>query len=79
MIQYISKISHTSLGSDFISVSKLAWNVYTAYKDAPEDFKNISDEINSLHIIVDRHKDTWNDKCKITRLLSGGILREREK
>jgi len=46
----------------FIAVSKLAWDVYTAYKDAPEDFRNISDEIKSLHIIVDRHKDNFQDK-----------------
>jgi len=47
---------------DFIAVSRLAWDVYTAYKDAPEDFKNISDEIKSLHIIVDRHKDKFRGK-----------------
>ena len=48
---------------DFIAVSKLAWDVYTAYKDAPEDFRNISDEIKSLHIIVDRSKDKFQDKA----------------
>ena len=47
---------------DFLAVSKLAWDVYTAYKDAPEDFRNISDEIKSLHIIVDRHKGQSWDK-----------------
>ena len=47
---------------DFIAVSKLAWDVYTAYKDAPEDFRNISDEIKSLHIIVNRDKDIFPDK-----------------
>jgi len=41
---------------DFLGITKLAWKVYTAYKDykdAPEGFSNISDEIKSLHIIVD--------------------------
>ena len=47
---------------DFLAVSKLAWDVYTAYKDAPEDFRNISDEIKSLHIIVNRNKDRFQDK-----------------
>ena len=47
---------------DFIAVSRLAWAVYTAYKDAPEDFSNISDEIKSLHIIVDRHGDKFQSK-----------------
>ncbi|KAF8421368.1 hypothetical protein EV426DRAFT_197025 [Tirmania nivea] len=50
---------------DFIAVAKLAWGVYTAYsacKDAPEDFRNISDEIKSLHILIDMHKDIFQDK-----------------
>ncbi|RPB18681.1 hypothetical protein L211DRAFT_692424 [Terfezia boudieri ATCC MYA-4762] len=47
---------------DFLAVSSLALDVYSAYKDAPEDFRNISNEIKSLHIIVDRHKDEFRDK-----------------
>ena len=47
---------------DFLAVSKLALDVYTAYKDAPEDFRNISDEIKSLHIIINRSKDKFQDK-----------------
>ena len=49
---------------DFLVVTKLAWKVYTAYKDykdAPEDFRNISDEFKSLHIIADRHKDKFQN------------------
>jgi len=38
---------------DIIAISKLALDVYNVYKDAPDDFRNISDEIKSLHIIVD--------------------------
>ena len=49
---------------DFIAVSKLAWDVYNAYKDAPEDFRNISDEIKSLHIIVERNKVKFQDKTR---------------
>jgi len=47
---------------DLLAVSKLAWDVYTAYKDAPEDFRGISDEIKSLHFIVDGYKDQFQDK-----------------
>lgn len=47
---------------DILGVSKLAWDVYISYKDAPEDFRNISDEIKSLHIIIDRYKDRFQDK-----------------
>jgi len=37
---------------DFSEVANLAWTVYNGYKDAPGDFKNLSDEIKSLHNIV---------------------------
>jgi len=37
---------------DFLAIAKLAWTVYNGYKDAPGDFKNLSDEIKSLHNIV---------------------------
>jgi len=36
----------------FLGVTRLAWTVYNEYKDAPGDFKNLSDEIKSLHNIV---------------------------
>jgi len=38
---------------DILAISKLARDVYNVYKDALGDFRNISDEIKSLHIIVD--------------------------
>jgi len=37
---------------DFLGVAELAWTVYSGYKDAPGDFKDLSDEIKSLHNIV---------------------------
>ena len=37
---------------DTMAVSRLALKVYTAYKDAPGDYRNISDEVESLHIII---------------------------
>ena len=38
---------------DFLALSTLALNVYTAYVDAPGDYKNISEEVKSLHIIIE--------------------------
>ena len=35
-----------------MAISGLALKVYTAYKDAPGDYRNISDEVESLHIII---------------------------
>ena len=39
---------------DVIAVSKLAIKVYTAYQNAPGEYKNISEEVMSLRIVVDR-------------------------
>ena len=39
---------------DIMAVSRLALKVYSAYKDAPDDYRNISDEVNSLHIIINK-------------------------
>ena len=42
---------------DFSTVANLAWKVYNVYKDRSGDLKNLSDEIKSLHRIVDQQKD----------------------
>ena len=38
---------------DIMTVSTLALKVYSVYKDAPDDYRNIADEVNSLHIITE--------------------------
>ena len=35
-----------------LTVSGLAWRVYTAYKGAPADYRHIAHEVKSLHIII---------------------------
>ena len=37
---------------DIMAISGLALKVHTAYKDAPDDYRNIADEVRSLHIII---------------------------
>ena len=39
---------------DIIAISGLATKVYTAYKDAPDDYRHISDEVKSLQIIINK-------------------------
>ena len=39
---------------DILAISRLAVKVYTAYKDAPDDYRHISDEVKSLQIIVNK-------------------------
>ena len=42
---------------DFLAVGKLVWDVYSAYKGAPEQFRNFSQEILSLHIVIRKVED----------------------
>ena len=39
---------------DFIAISELATKVCTAFKDAPEDYKHIAEEVNSLRILINK-------------------------
>ena len=38
---------------DVMAISRLAFKVYTTCKDAPDDYRDILDEVKSLHIIID--------------------------
>ena len=42
---------------DFLSVGTLVWNVYNAYAGAPEQFRNFSQEILSLHVVYKKVED----------------------
>ena len=42
---------------DFLAAGKLVWNVYSAYTEAPELFRNFSQEILSLHIVLRKVED----------------------
>ena len=39
---------------DIIAISKLVAKLITAYKDAPNDYKNITEELNSLQGMIDK-------------------------
>jgi len=63
---------------DFLAVSQLAVRVYNAYKGAPDDFRNISDEINSLHNVVNKvqgqfegSKPDLEDQERLKEVLQG--------
>lgn len=49
-----------SLG-DFAVLGQLAWNIYKACKDAPEGFKNISQEVSSLHLVLKELEEIYPD------------------
>ena len=37
---------------DLISISALAWKVFKSCKDASDDFKNVSGEVVSMHVVL---------------------------
>ena len=39
---------------DIITISGLAYKVYTAYKDAPDNYRHISEEAEGLKILIDK-------------------------
>ena len=39
---------------DVIALSQLAVKVHAAYKDAPKNYRDISEEVKSLQVIIDR-------------------------
>ena len=41
-------------GGDLIAILQLATKVYTAYKDAPSDYKNIAGEVKSLQGLINK-------------------------
>lgn len=44
---------------DILAVIQLAWNVYSSYHDAPENLGNISQEVLSLHAVLDQLKEVY--------------------
>ena len=63
---------------DIISISKLAAKVYTAYKDAPSDYKHVAEEVNSLQSLINKaaqhFKSTTlsgNDRQECQKVLKG--------
>ena len=42
---------------DFVGVGSLLWNMYSVYAGAPEQFRNFSQEILSLHVVFKKVED----------------------
>ena len=63
---------------DFIAISQLAIKVYTAYKDAPDIYGNISDEVAGLQVLIDKVEQQFksttissNDRHNGQKILKG--------
>ena len=48
---------------DLVAVGTLAWKVYKSCKDAPGDFKNISQEVSALHLVIKEFEETLSDQA----------------
>lgn len=46
---------------DIAALGKLAWSIYKACKDAPDSFKNITQEVVSLHVVLKELEETYSD------------------
>lgn len=46
---------------DFAILGQFAWMLYKSCKDAPESFKNISQEVLSLHLVLKEVEETYSD------------------
>ena len=39
---------------DMITISELAVRIYTAYQDAPENYRHVSEEVAALQVLIDQ-------------------------
>ncbi|MCJ1469996.1 hypothetical protein MMC07_008641 [Pseudocyphellaria aurata] len=46
---------------DFATLGQLAWKIYKACKDAPDSFKNISQEVSSLSMVLKEVEEALSD------------------
>jgi hypothetical protein len=49
--------AHLTMSADsgvasIIAISRLAWSIYRSCKDAPKDFKDISEDVSRMHIVL---------------------------
>lgn len=46
---------------DFATLGTLAWKIYKSCKEAPESFRNISEEVTSLHLVLKELEEIYSD------------------
>ena len=51
---------------DFLSVGQLVWDVYSAYANAPEQFRNFAQEILSLHSVFEQIEEQLHDTTTLS-------------
>lgn len=56
--------------SDIIAVSHLAWDVYKICKESSNDFRRISTEVASLHVVLKETEEFLHEEENENRLLN---------
>ena len=51
---------------NFLSVGKMVWGVYSAYANAPEQFRNFSQEILSLHAVFEQVEEQLHNTTTLS-------------
>lgn len=51
---------------DFAVLGQLTWQIYKACRDAPESFKNISQEVSSLHLLLKELEESHSDDAALS-------------
>ena len=51
---------------NFLLVGKIVWDVYSAYADAPEQFRNFSQEILSLYAVFEQIEEQLHDTTTLS-------------
>jgi hypothetical protein len=51
---------------DIVLLGQLAWKAYRSCKDAPESFKNVSQEVLSLHAILREIEETFSGQTLLS-------------
>ena len=68
-ILYVATAMNAGYGvGDIIAVYNLAWSVYKSCRDAPQDFRIISGEVNRLHTVLKETRDVVQDLARKERL-----------
>jgi hypothetical protein len=72
--------------ADVVCISTLAWNIYKSCKESSDEFKRVSTEVSSLHVILKETEELLHEdynltdarRFRLTTLLetSGNVLKD---
>lgn len=76
-----TRIAAMSVGigaGDFVTIPTLCWKIYRACKDAPEEYRDLSNEVGSLHLVLLESKELVEHASGSARWKEGQVKRLEE-